>query len=149
MFTYLPISGPRIHRTQSALLSLTWLWVPWVRCCHIFREMFARQSHDRSLCSRWASGNSLSWRVRATHAALLGICCSVPESRKRNLLQKKWKGNTFFYIILPPTQCYSYKRWFKMARKPKETTRLMQRGLSHLNTTNTIEVCLVWSSGWV
>ena len=26
---------------------------------------------------------------------------------------------------------------FKMARKPKETRRLMRRGLSHLRTTNT------------
>ena len=44
-----------------------------------------------------------------------------------------------FFFISPPTQCYNYKRRFQNGEKAQETTRLMQRGLSHLSTANTIE----------
>ena len=45
----------------------------------------------------------------------------------------------YYFLFGHPHKVTITKDDFKMARKPMETTRLMQRGLSHLGTTNTIK----------
>ena len=59
------------------------------------------------------------------------------------LVNRSTDPRVIFFILLflfrHPHNVTIAKDDFKMARKPKETARLMLRGLSHLSTTNTIE----------